>query len=139
MGSMKNITSTNETEYITAIYVDHSGEEYDVLFTKTQDHYLNIEERELLKVEKDEEEISEDHPIWNKVKNHIHSVHWIGRPTKERSVLFFVEIDQDWLETLNELTELVLKQPASTPQEALEVMIFSQIQNQNGLVDLSSM
>jgi len=139
MASMKNITTTNETEYITAIYVDDSDVEYEVLFAKNYDHNLDFEQRDLINIEKDGKTIEESNPVWSQVDKHIHSVHWIGMPAKERSILFFVEIDQDWLETLYELTEKILRQSASTPEAALETMIFSQIQKQNGLVDLSSM
>ena len=43
---------------------------------------------------------------------------------------FTIEIDEDWLDTLEHLTELVLKQPTCLPEEALERAIFKQIEQQ---------
>ena len=43
---------------------------------------------------------------------------------------FTIEIDEDWLETLTTLTELVLNQEVSSPEEALEKAIFTQIEHQ---------
>lgn len=43
---------------------------------------------------------------------------------------FTIEIEDEFLDTLDELAELVLGQPVCSPEEALEVAIFAHLQFQ---------
>lgn len=43
---------------------------------------------------------------------------------------FNIEIEDDFLEVLDSLSELVLDQPVCSPEEALEVAIFTHLQFQ---------
>lgn len=43
---------------------------------------------------------------------------------------FTIEVSEEWLDALESLTELVLKQPTCSPEEALERAIFEQIEEQ---------
>jgi predicted transcriptional regulator len=43
---------------------------------------------------------------------------------------FTLDIEDDFLDTLDELAELVLRQPVCSPEEALEVAIFTHLQFQ---------
>ncbi|MBI4487498.1 MAG: hypothetical protein HY694_00300 [Deltaproteobacteria bacterium] len=43
---------------------------------------------------------------------------------------FIIEVDKEWLDALEHLIELVLKQPTCSPEEALERAIFEQIEKQ---------
>ena len=45
-------------------------------------------------------------------------------------MLFTVEVDEEWLQALDSLTEAVLGASTSTPEEALEKTIFTQIKRQ---------
>ena len=45
-------------------------------------------------------------------------------------MLFTVEIEDEFLDTLDTLSELVLDQPVCSPEEALEVAIFTHLQFQ---------
>ena len=45
-------------------------------------------------------------------------------------MLFIIEVDQEWLQALEVLTETVLSGAASTPEEAAEKAIFTQIKRQ---------
>ena len=45
-------------------------------------------------------------------------------------MLFTLEIEDDFLDTLDSLSELVLVQPVCSPEEALEVAIFAHLQFQ---------
>ena len=40
---------------------------------------------------------------------------------------FILELEDEFLDTLDDLAELVLRQPVSTPEEALEVAIFTHL------------
>ena len=40
---------------------------------------------------------------------------------------FILELEEEWLEVLDALTEALLRQPVSTPEEALEVAIFTHL------------
>ena len=43
---------------------------------------------------------------------------------------FLIEIDEEWLETLEALINKVLEQSRATPEEAIEHTIFAQISQQ---------
>ena len=43
---------------------------------------------------------------------------------------FTIEIEDDFLDTLDSLSELVFDQPVTSPEEALEVAIFTHLQFQ---------
>lgn len=43
---------------------------------------------------------------------------------------FTIEVGEEWLDALGRLTELVLKQPTYSPEEALERAIFEQVEEQ---------
>jgi len=45
-------------------------------------------------------------------------------------MLFTVEVDEEWFQALDSLTEAVLGASTSTPEETLEKTIFSQIKRQ---------
>lgn len=45
-------------------------------------------------------------------------------------MLFTLEIEDEFLEVLDELAELVLDQPVTSAEEALEVAIFTHLQFQ---------
>lgn len=43
---------------------------------------------------------------------------------------FIIEIEKDWIDVLDILTEMVLAGEKASPEEALEVAIFKQIKEQ---------
>ena len=47
-----------------------------------------------------------------------------------RNVQFKILIDKGWLETLESLMEMIMNGSQSSPEEALEAMIFSQVKAQ---------
>ncbi|MCG3771940.1 MAG: hypothetical protein JW384_03139 [Nitrosomonadaceae bacterium] len=46
---------------------------------------------------------------------------------------FVIEVGEEWLEALDRLTEVVLRQPTCSPEEALESAIFEQIKDSRTL------
>ena len=123
MGTLKNIETQSTLEWMNAIYVDDSGLEYGVVFTKYFDENIGYENREVVNVEKDDVPVKYEEPIWNEIQEAVNN--W-----KDENMKFTVEISRDRLDALESLTEWVLAGSKASPEEALEIAIFSQIKSQ---------
>lgn len=128
MGQLKNIEVQSTLEWMNAIYVDDAGQEYEVVFTKCFDENIGCESRELANVEKDGSTISYEEPVWNEIHGQVQAVEL--NCSSQDSIKFTVEISKDWLEALSSLTKWVLAGSKASPEEALEIAIFSQIKEQ---------
>lgn len=64
MGKIEQVEVQSYTEYATAFYVDGTGEEYEIVFTRNYDHNIGYEEKAVVNVEKDGTMIDSDDPIW---------------------------------------------------------------------------
>lgn len=127
MGNLKSIEVQSILEWINSIYTDDSGEEYEVVFTRNYDMNIGYESRELVNVEKEGAPVYPEAPIWDEIQKRIQAVE-LERSCN--SIKFSVEISRDWLESLDSLIELVLAGSKCSPEEALEIGIFSQIKEQ---------
>lgn len=126
MGALKNIETQSTLEWMNALYEDEAGE-YEVVFTRSFDENIGYESRELVNVEKDGTPIFPEDPIWNEIQGQIQAAE-LG--SSHRTMKFSVEISRDWHDALDSLIELVLAGSKASPEEALEIGIFSQIREQ---------
>ena len=126
MGTLKSIEVQSTLNWMNALYEDDTGE-YEVVFTRSYDENIGYESRELVNVEKDGTPVFPESPIWDEIQKQIQAVE-LERNCD--SIKFSVEISKDWLESLDSLIELVLAGSKCSPEEALEIGIFSQIKEQ---------
>ena len=123
MGTLKNVETQSTLEWMNAIYVDNSGLEYEIVFTKYFDENIGCENREVVNVEKDDAPVKYEEPIWNEIQEAVNNC-------KDENVKFTVGISRDLLDALESLIEWVLADSKASPEEALENAIFSQIKEQ---------
>lgn len=123
MGTLRNIEFQSSLNWMNAIYVDNSGVDYEVVFTKYFDENIGCENREVVNIEKDDTPVNYEEPVWNEIQEAVNN--W-----KDENVKFTVEINKEWIEALESLTEWVLAGSKASPEEALEIAIFSQIKSQ---------
>ena len=138
MAEIRDIEVQSYTHWINGRYVDASGQEYEVVFTRSYDENIGYESRELVNVEKDGAAIDSDDPIWKEIQEQMQTVEFEETPDY-KNIQFKILIDKGWLETLESLMEMILNSSQSSPEEALEVVIFSQIkvQYEGGLKSIS--
>jgi hypothetical protein len=68
MGYFKSMEVSGVTTWMHAVYVDDSGEEYEVVFTKSYDRNLDVETRELVHVEKEDISIDSQNAVWREIQ-----------------------------------------------------------------------
>lgn len=127
MGTLKNIETQSTLEWMNSIFTDDSGEEYEVVFTRSYDMNIGYESRELVNVEKEGTPVFPESPVWDEIQKQIQSVEL---ERNYDSIKFSIEISRDWLEALDSLIGWVLAGSKASPEEALEIGIFSQIKEQ---------
>ena len=110
-------------EWMSGIYTDSNGQEYEFVFTRTYDLNSRHEEREMVNVEQGCEPIDCENPVWKEIQKAISE--W-----ESEDMRFTVEINREWIEALDNLTEQVLVCSPLSPEEAIEVSVFSQIKQQ---------
>jgi hypothetical protein len=123
METLRSIELQSTLQWMNAIYIDNSGQEYEVVFTKYFGENIGCENREVVNVEKDDTSVKYEEPIWIEIQEAVNN--W-----KDENVKFTVEIDREWLDTLESLTEWVLNSSKASPEEALEISIFRQFKAQ---------
>lgn len=123
MGTIRNVEAHSRTEWLSAAYTDSAGVEYEAVFTRTYDYNSRCETREVVNIEKDEDEIASDSPLWKEIQEAVEA--W-----ETEDVEFTIKVGKEWLESLDSLIEQVLVCSPSSPEEALEAAIFSQIKGQ---------
>ena len=124
---LKDIQIHGKTEWLNATYIDATGEEFHVVFTRSVDENSSHELRELTTVEQAENSLSCEHPIWNEIEKLVVEAEW-EETIDYRNVHFVIKIDRNWLDVLQELTDQVIANNSVTsPEEALEFEIFNQI------------
>lgn len=127
MGSIKNVESHSYMEWMSGMYTDAAGQEYEFVFTNAYDLNSHYEARELVNVEKDGTPVFPEESIWKEIQDQIQAVEL---ERSHDSIKFTVEISKDWMEPLDSLIELVLAGSKASPEEALEIGIFTQINEQ---------
>lgn len=127
MAPIRNVEAHSRTEWLSAIYTDSAGVEYEAVFTRTYDNNSRCETREVVNIEKGEDEIASDSPLWKEIQEAVES--W-----EPEDVEFTIKVGKEWLNTLNCLIEQVLVCSPSSPEEALEAAVFSQIKGQRKAV-----
>lgn len=126
MGTLKSIQPQSTLDWMNALYQDDSGE-YEVVFTRSYDENIGYESRELVNVEKAGAPIYPEEPIWKEIQEQIQAAE-LG--DEHDSISFTVEVNKGLLEPLDNLIAMVLSGSKASPEEALEIGIFSQIQEQ---------
>ena len=48
MNKLTNVEAQSSTKWFSATYIDGTGKEYEIVFTKTYTHNIGYEERELV-------------------------------------------------------------------------------------------
>ena len=100
---LKDIQVHGKTEWLNAIYTDATGEEFEVVFTRSVDENSSHELRELTTVEQAEKTLSCEHPIWNEIEKLVVEAEW-EETIDYRNVHFVIKINRNWLDVLQELT-----------------------------------
>ena len=129
MGKIRDVEVQNRTEWFTAVYVGNGGQEFEVVFTKSRDENIGFEEQELVNVERGGKTVPSDDAIWKEIQGQLDASDGEGC-SDFRSVRFTIEINRDWLETLDSLVEMIMSNPGQSPEEALEASICSQFKTQ---------
>ena len=127
MAGIKNVEVQAFTQWITTTYIDDSGQEYEVVFTKSYTENIGFEKREVVNIEKSGDVVDDGDPIWEEIRK---AVEEFEEEAKGGEKEFTVKIDMNWLETLLELIEQILVCSPCSPEEALEAGIFRQIKEQ---------
>lgn len=123
MGIIKNVEPHSNVEWMSGIYTDNAGQEFEFVFTRTYDLNSRHEEREVVNVEQSCEPIDCDNPVWKEIQKAVNE--WDSEDVK-----FTVEICRELIEALDNLTEQVLVCSPLSPEEAIEASVFSQIKQQ---------
>ena len=76
MGQLSSVEKQSKLEWLSAIYKDVNGTEYDIVFTSSYDFNIGYGEKELMGVELNEEVIGEEEPIWREIKKAVKA--WEG-------------------------------------------------------------
>ena len=71
MGKIENVEVQSYTEHVTASYTDDDGQEYEIVFTRTYTENIGYEEKQLVQVEKDGQDISSGDPVWERIQEHV--------------------------------------------------------------------
>ena len=124
MGKIRDVEVQNRTEWFTALYVDKDGPECEIVFTKSRDENIGFEEQELVNVEMNGKTVPSDDGIWKEIQEHLDAS---DEQFGYRSARFTIEVNRDWLDSLDHLVEMVLDHPGMSPEEALEASVFAQI------------
>jgi len=77
----------------------------------------------VVNVEKSGEPVGYEASIWHEIQESVNE--W-----ESESAKFTIEIHKEWFEALESLTEWMLNGSKTSPEEALEIAIFSQIKEQ---------
>jgi hypothetical protein len=129
MGKIENVEVQNCMEWFTAAYVDGDRKKYEVMFAESRDENTGFEERELVNVEMDGKTVPYSESIWQEIQEQL------DRSDGEdcnRIIRFVIQIERSWLETLDSLVEMVMSSPGLSPEDAIEVSVFSQFKTQRG-------
>ena len=129
MSKIENVEVQSWSEWVSASYLDSEGREYELVFTRSYDENGGFEQCELVNIEKDGKMIDSDKDIWHEIQKQLENLDWEGC-SEFRSVRFTIEVDRDWLETLDSLVEMVMSNPGLSSEGSLEVSIFSQFKTQ---------
>ena len=128
MGTILSIEKTGKTEHLVAVYQDDSGEEYEVVLCENQDMNAGYEWREIVHIEKDGLDIEVSEPLRSQI---LEAVDTVETEAQDGIYSVQVRIPYEELSILNSLmTYLVQGGKGSTPEEALEMGIFTQIKEQ---------
>ena len=127
MGKIRDVEVQNRTEWFTALYVDKDGQECGIVFTKSRDENIGFEEQELVNVERGGKTVPSDDMVWKEIQEKLDAS---DEDSGYRSARFTIEVNRDWLDSLDHLVEMVLDHPGMSPEDAIEVSIFSQFKTQ---------
>jgi hypothetical protein len=126
MSKIKDVEVQNRTEWFTAVYVN-GDREYEIVFTESRYENTGFEERELVNVERGGKTVPSDDAIWKEIQERLDAS---DGEVYNSTVRFVIQIERSWLETLDSLVEMVLSNPGLSPEDAIEVSIFSQFKTQ---------
>jgi hypothetical protein len=124
MGKIRDVEVQNRTEWFTALYVNKDGQECEIVFTKSRDENIGFEEQELVNVEREGKTVPSDDGIWKEIQEHLDAS---DEQFGYRSARFTVEVNRDWLDSLDRLVKMVLGNPGMSPEDALEASVFAQL------------
>ena len=126
MGKIKNIELSGTVSHMVATYEEKDGTEYQIVLCENFDANANFRWREVVNIQKDDQDIEDDPLLQEAVKNAL-----LNQETEvEDRQSFTVCVDHEDLPLLRQLIEQCKKSKISTVEEALEAGIFSQIQEQ---------
>ena len=128
MPKIQDIELQSSSEYSTGLYIADDYKHYDIVFCRNSDRNNGWESIELCSVQHDEDSI-DDPDLWQEV-NQCLSQTLDSIKEKALTIQFRIELDKSALPLLEDLTKLVLSDPLSTPEAALESSIFQQIRTQ---------
>ena len=59
------------TEWSSAVYVDDSGEEYEIVFTRSYNHNTGFEDKEVVSIERAGIDVDPKDPLWRKIADEL--------------------------------------------------------------------
>jgi len=127
MGMIYSIELQSSIEYFTAVFIGSDGEVYDFVFCRSIERNIAFEDNELLNIQNRGKEVDNE-DIWKEIREDLSEV--LSKASSSEGIKFSVEIGREDLATLDSLIRLVLESSTSSPEEALEASIFSQISEQ---------
>ena len=68
MGKVTLLEVQGYTEWSSAAYVDDSGEEYEIVFTRNFNHNTGLEEKEVVSIEKAGIDVDPEDPLWKEIE-----------------------------------------------------------------------
>jgi hypothetical protein len=126
MGTISEITLQSSTEYFTASFITE-GMVYDVVFTRHNECNLAWEAKEVVNVQLRGADVQDD-DLWKDIHEHLGNLPDGSDP---EIVQFTIELGRDYMDILGQLMKQVFAGSYSSPEGALEAMIFSQIKAQS--------
>ena len=109
--------------------VSHDGRIYEAVMSQKNSYTTHLVSTKLsILLDESGEDVHDDDSRWKEIESFLQNdIQETGRLCAQ---YFIVNVDQDWIPVLRCLVNLAKSRTPTSPEEALESMIFEQITNQ---------
>ena len=126
MGKIKSMELSGTVSHLVATYEGEDGTEYQIVLCESFDANADFRWREVVNIQKDDEDIEDDPLLQEAVKNALLN----QEAEEENRQSFAISVDREDLPLLHQLIEQFQESKFSTVEEAFEAGVFGQIQEQ---------